>query len=89
MKGSASVEFDRVSHRSLFTLWSTGDLQFNLKWLEDAPEGFAERLVQALGSSLRFAEGAVDAYPNFKIEEWGAKVSEIRKALSEVLGEEG
>lgn len=88
--GSFGPKYERISPRSLFTVWSDGRLTVNFGWLEDQGEAaeFRKKLKDMLTDrlGLRFPQDYERKWPSFKAEQWVGRVRELIEGLDELIG---
>lgn len=90
-RGSFNPKFDHVSQKSVFSVFSDGQLQINFGWLEDEAtdaRGYAERLGEVLRE--RFPEFSIpeefmESYPFVSVEMWGPRTSKLIRTFEDVL----
>lgn len=89
-RGSYNPKFDHVSQKSVFSVYSDGQLKLNFGWLTE-PEA-ARRYAERLGSSLRERLEAFSVpgdfmgnYSKVSVEVWGSRVDEFVQVLEDVL----
>ncbi len=89
VSGSFSPKYDKISARSLFTVFSNAVLQINFGWLSDNEStlDFRKKLRVTLAESagLTFPSDYEEKYPTFPAPQWIDKVPAIINGLSKLL----
>jgi len=90
MRGSFNPKYERISARSLFTVFSDGVLQVNFGWLTDdeSTREFRKKLKDALESMthLTFPKDYEEKYVTFQAQQWTEEVEDIINVLSQIIG---
>jgi len=88
--GSFNPKFHKISEKSIYSVWSNGQLTINFKWLEESEEGLKWR--ENLHNELRrikplasYIPKGMDRYPNIPPKAWSPVVDEIIKVLDNLL----
>lgn len=85
--GSFNPKFDRVSEKSVFTVYTTGNLQVNFGWLNKSG---GESFVAAFGARLRDAGFTIPRdfaarYMSVPAEQWVPRLAQLKQALLEAV----
>jgi len=92
-RGSFNPKFDYVHQRSVFSVYSDGEMSLHFDWLDDSAEGqaYADRL----GRQLRLKLGVfglpddyMENHVSVPVETWGSHLEDFLKVLEGVLVEE-
>lgn len=90
-RGSFNPKYERISARSLFTVFSDGVLQINFGWLNDDESTleFRKKLKDALASRARltFPPDYEEKYVTFQAHQWTDRVADVIDALAGLIGE--
>lgn len=89
-RGSFNPKFDHVSQKSVFTVYSDGQIQINFGWLNE-PE-HAREYGEGLGSALRvrLPEYGIPAdfmgnHASIPVKDWSSRLPQFIQILEEVL----
>jgi hypothetical protein len=85
--GSFNPKFDSVSVKSVFSVYTSGLLQLNFKWLA---ESGARTFVEAFGTRLRevgfpIPEDFARRFVSVRAEQWAPRVPQLTQALLKAL----
>lgn len=88
-RGSFNPKYDRISRRSIFTVYSDGVLQVNFGWLNDdeAAVGVRRKLKEVLVRRMGLTVPAdyEERYPSFKPSQWVDRAGELIAGLDELI----
>ncbi len=89
LRGSFNPKFDHISIRSILTVYSSGEITFNLEWLNDSEEAtrFRERWRDILNKRLGLGIGLETKYRTLKPEEWVSRGHEVLAVVGEATKE--
>lgn len=85
-RGSFNAKFDRISPKSVFSVFSDGDLVLNLEYIRSTPS--SAQIASDLASKLRddgFAIAADSEHPRIGRKEWTTRVDTLLAALDRVF----
>lgn len=88
VKASANVKFDKVSHRSLYTIWSDGTLSLNFGWLHEGDAGrYRDEFKKALERlpNISIPEHYQEVFPNIPLEKWAPVADEFIAIIRELI----
>jgi hypothetical protein len=90
-RGSFNPKYERISARSLFTVFSDGVLQVNFGWLNDDESTleFRKKLKDALTERARltFPPDYEEKYVTFQTDQWIERVADIIDGLTGLIEE--
>lgn len=89
-RGSFNPKFNHVSNRSVFSVFSNGELQLNFGWLTkpEHSQQYAEKLRLTLDEEMEDISVPQDLdrnYPSVAVEDWAPRVDELIEVFEEVL----
>jgi len=89
-RGSFNPKYERISARSLFTVFSDGVLQINFGWLNDDESTleFRKKLKDALADRARltFPPDYEEKYVAFQAHQWTERVADVIDGLAGLIG---
>lgn len=91
--GTANFVFDHINKRSVYTLYSSGDIGLNYGWLNTDEEGGTEQTDRRRDALRRALEeknfhtttGKSDFWHSLKYDSWNERVDELVSLLRETL----
>jgi hypothetical protein len=82
---SFNVKLDRVSPRSIYTVWANGKLNLNFGWLRgsETAETFRDRFKEAVDAipGVSVPKSYRETLPTLPISLWGPRVDEFIEAI--------
>lgn len=91
VRGSFNPKYERISARSLITVFSDGVLQVNFGWLNDdeSTYEFRRKLKDALAERARltFPPDYEEKYVTFQADQWTDRTADLIDALTGLIGE--
>jgi len=87
--GSFSPKFARISKRSLFTVWSNGELSLNFGWLNDNKSTikYRDEFKKDLEKKGVFSiqRNYQTLYPEYQINLWSNKVDDFIEVVNKLI----
>lgn len=89
-RGSFNPKYERISRRSIFTVFSDGVLQINFGWLNDDESAieFRKKLKDVLAdrAGLTFPPDYEEKYVTFQAHQWIERVADLTDGIGELVG---
>ena len=88
-RGSFSPKYFHISVKSLFTVFTNGELRFNFHWLVDEnAKKYADSLKKKIDSIPNITLNPNTEFPAFQINEWKDQVEDIINIIEGVVNEQ-
>lgn len=87
-KGSFNPKFDVISQKSLYSVYSSGRVEINFKWLRNTPSG--QQAVELMAKRLRAAGFPIpddyrERFVGFRPETWVPKLEDLKTTVRDVV----
>lgn len=87
--GSFIAKFSAISPKSVYSVYSDGRIYFGFNWLNGSDAAIAARdaLYRELAKipDLNLPKDYMNANPGVKVEQWGKRVEEIKRAITTAI----